>query len=104
MTVLDLLKAARASLTEYTWGQGVPAGCLVPDGKECAGTIIERLQGNATERSTVDAAMDAVRTEMGIGSRNAIPDWNDTPGRTLAEMHAAFDAAIAKLESGASAE
>jgi hypothetical protein len=43
-------------------------------------------------------------TSLGLDSVCALIEWNDTPGRTLAEVHAAFDAAITKLESGASAE
>jgi hypothetical protein len=87
---------------------------MVPDGKECASTMLGRVgprsDTDMKNHLVVQAALHALAAEVtavpyllnepGL----AVVKWNDTPGRTLAEVHAAFDAAITKLEKEAIAQ
>lgn len=92
----EILRAAKERLTPDTWGQGSGGGCL-SDGRTCAGIAIDdaRFELSATPAAR-EAAILFVYDVIGT---NGIIDWNDEPGRTLEQVHAAFDKAIALAES-----
>jgi hypothetical protein len=96
MTTSEVLIAAKARLTPATWAQGADAGSLVPGRRECAGIAIMfgcAGQGkDFVEPVRLFSRVTTGRDATGIGS---IARWNDAPGRTLRDVHDAFDAAIA---------
>lgn len=68
------------------WGPGQPAG-------RCA---LGGLYGTHADPTAWDGAVRALYRAIGIDPRvTTIPQWNDTPGRTEAEVLAAYDKAIA---------
>ena len=86
-----VLEGARAVLDEDHWF------CASRDGKTwksgysvCAAVAIERM----TEDDE-DLRFAAFRALHRVINDNRIEQWNDKKGRTLAEVHAAFDSAIA---------
>ena len=90
MTSADILIAARARLTPETWGKGhdirAPTG-----GRECILVAIGKV-ASVEERPDTWVLL----AECATGNRYAdIGGWNDAPERTLADVHALFDAAIA---------
>ena len=90
-----ILQAAKDKLTPETWGQG---SGLIKRKQTCAAMAI-----NLQEESVNDFmhAMQVLAQVIRPGSSySAAPgvvlDFNDTLGRTLAEVHAKFDEAIAR--------
>ena len=80
----EILQRAKDSLTEKTWGQGFR--CYRPEHTLCA------LEALGTLDNWDSPAFDLFRSAIGTES---VTQWNDAPERTLAEVHAAFDKAIA---------
>lgn len=92
MTTVEVLKAARGRI-EKGWCQGI--GRIVNDN----GIAIAWCAVGATAQGQEDLGADAdLYLECVIGT-HAITSWNDAPGRTQAEVIAAFDKAIALAES-----
>jgi hypothetical protein len=83
---VEILKRARA-MVEYRW---CPRGGTDEEGGVCALVAIGK-QFPTAEALRNDGAMHFFRAAIGDRS---IPEWNDTPGRTQAEVLAAFDRAI----------
>ena len=81
----EILEKAKSLLTEETWGQGSERRA---QGKMCAAEAIHSFL--VTDQWSAETAYKRLRDQCD----GSIPDWNDTPGRTLAEVHAAFDKAI----------
>lgn len=99
--ISQILKAAKARLTPETWGQGDGGqSCLsMPDGRLCTAMAIAWRQDSTHEERHVAIELLA-KTITGASEYNSdlIPCWNDAPERTLADVHAAYDAAIAIAE------
>ena|SRR6185437_8465533 len=83
-----ILLLAKTQLTPETWRQG---GEAVADDCCCAFIALFRATVGGSDKA-VKLAERALYQATGSTS---IVDWNDTPGRTLDEIHAAFDRAIA---------
>lgn len=115
MTVVDLLKRARALIaTPKAWCQQKAAASLFrpgyiapssPDATSfCAmGALIK--EGFGIDDRAWCAASDFLQNAIPAGSRDStIPRYNDTPGRTHAEILALFDRAIEAAEEAAEKE
>jgi hypothetical protein len=95
--ISEILKAAKARLTPETCGQGSQVLPLV--GRLCPALAITVCWASSQHRPVRAAYQLFAQTATGTdGSEYQIPIWNDTPGRTLQEVHDAFDAAIAIAE------
>lgn len=110
MTTAEILKAAREKVAAgWTQGEnardedGNPVGagaaaCWCAYGAIDAATPREGL-GYAEFYRVRSDAMLILRDAIGLPGTNRIADWNDAPGRTQAEVLAAFDRAIALAEA-----
>ena len=96
MDAVDILRAARKRIeSPEQWGQGVRRRNR-PFETCCASEAIEDLPlGYTGERRR---AFRALMNAAGLDSAIHIVRWNDEPGRTHAEVLAAFDLAIAALK------
>ena len=83
MTTSQILVAARARLTPETWGKGHNGDCLM------------RALGQIVDRPTMTHAYSLLLTCTFGHFHGSLYKWNDAPERTLADVHALFDAAIA---------
>ena len=101
MTTLEVLKAARAKI-EKGWTQGTMA-------RDKNGVAVSSDDKDATCWCALGAVL-AVRREEWVNAVPFVRDavgggellvWNDTPGRTQAEVLAAFDKAIELCEKEA---
>lgn len=91
MTPHQALIAARALIPdEDHWWRG--ARDLRDRNCECPITALKTVTMDAPWK-TYTAARRLFAAAAGCA---CVPDWNDAPERTLAEVHAAFDAAIAR--------
>jgi len=97
MTTVEILRKAKALLTPETWGQGNEGAGMPPEGRMCAGIAIDFACNGQTQSFERAQANGAFRM---AAQTTDIPGWNDVPGRTLDEVHAAFDKAIAIAEEG----
>lgn len=104
MTAADVLRRARAVLVERGWYQGAysPEDSDQSTCPVCAyGAINVATSGKPDD--SVDAvgfaAEEALRAVVRDIARQGVVPWNDTPGRTLDEVLAAFDRAIAIAEA-----
>lgn len=91
-TTKQILIEARALLTPATWIQGE----LDTGMQFCSIGAIERAAGMDISYPTVVALQLAIKPKTKQGFANAVGAWNDEPGRTLEEVHEAFDKAIEK--------
>ena len=80
----EILENAKALLTEETWGQGADR---YDKHQIC---IIDALKKFPLE----SFALRRVYNLMRVQCAGNVSGWNDAPGRTLVEVHAAFDKAI----------
>lgn len=102
MTVSQVLAAASARLTPETWTQQ-----MSPEkyraGKECPHFAIDASVFADSFPACVRLRRDAIalfaEVVSGRPSIGGIWLWNDRAGRTLQDVHAAFDAAIAIAHS-----
>jgi hypothetical protein len=107
MTTREALVAAKARLTPDVWGQvpldtvpcvpGAAFGTawLKDQGKECLIMALSAtVNGQPDEGTRYVFALRALRAALPPESDGLISVWNDTPGRTLGEVHALFDRAI----------
>lgn len=93
MTTGEVLKAARALVTEG-WTQF--SSRAVIDGQDCY-CVMGALNSAARTLGAMDAVHLAIQRALGIIGTGAVTTWNDAPGRTQAEVLAAFDKAIAEV-------
>lgn len=93
MTVVEVLRAARKRI-EFAWVQDTK-NLGDPDDACCAVTATMYLGDNSSQESEADAL---VAQAIGVPTHR-VPRWNDAPGRTQAEVLAAFDKAIALAEA-----
>jgi hypothetical protein len=96
MTVADDLRAARA-LVEKGWTQGAYA--RTKTGKECPDRSLHAKCWCASGAIWRVCAHDGIgfseaHKQLSAAINKPIPYWNDAPGRTQAEVLAAFDRAI----------
>jgi hypothetical protein len=92
MTTSEILRAAKALLTPETWVNRCPDFGDVDH--YCALSAIGASGGSATNHPAI-----LLITRVATGKADGyVGEWNDAPGRTLADVHAAFDAAIAIAE------
>lgn len=103
----EILTAARGLIcTPDRWVQGDGA-------TDSLGNSVSMRHPSATCRCTLFAiltvgsgaeaglAIDTLRQVIDLPEDVSLPEWNDTPGRTHADVMAAFDAAIAAEMSAA---
>lgn len=82
-TTTEVLRKAKSLIPdEAHWWRGDGD---IPEGMHCAGTALKACGAD-------EYASRLFASAIGF---HVIPFWNDEPGRTLAEVHAAFDLAIA---------
>ena len=86
----EILRAAKAKLTSETWGK---EHSWQRPGKLCASEAIMAVAAN--DWKSWSAVWDILMPYTG----KSLTNWNDAPKRTLAEVHAAFDAAITLAEA-----
>lgn len=114
MTTLEVLKAARATI-EQGWAINAmardAAGIEVDEDSEtavcwCANGALALATPPGPCGRTGDefyvpfkAAQDSLKRAIGIAERASLAEWNDRPGRTQADVLAAFDKAIAAEEA-----
>ena len=94
-SISAVLRAADARLTPETWTQQV---CLEHmQGKECAYLAIDAVTRNGQQRRAALAVF--ARVVSGTEELIGIWLWNDRADTTLADVHAAFSAAVAIAQS-----
>lgn len=96
--VAPVLMRAKARLNADTWGQAPPGHLTVPEGKVCVMTALapcSRLESETAKRLLYEAIFDRAPEYSPEGFGDDIAHWNDRTGRTLADVHAAYDKAIA---------
>ncbi len=96
MTTVEVLRAAKAELQRRGWMQNPPAR---DDNSPCCAA--QALNIYETFSNEFDS-FDALQMALGIktdGNTKWLADWNDALGRTVDEVLAAFDKAIALAES-----
>lgn len=88
---VEVLEKAKALLTPETWGKG--HGSQLPAaGKYC---VLQAMGAVARGFDWRDMeAADALLAEA-FGARFGLAGWNDAPERTLEEVHALIDRAVA---------
>ncbi len=89
MTPADVLDAAADSLERDGWCQGVGR---MPDGRRCAANAISRV---APTKADLRVAKRIVERRTGF-----LPEWNDTPDQTAANVISTFRAVAAHLREG----
>jgi hypothetical protein len=91
LTVAEVLRRARVQLAENGWCQGE---YVDGHGRRCmVGAIMEVVEPWTPVFRKVERALEEVLPEP-----EDVPAFNDTPGRTYAEVDAAFEKAIALAE------
>ena len=96
-SILEILKKARETLSEPdSWGKGVVWDRSNKNSYCAAQAIGESLSPDFV---LYHKACQVFAVSIPLTEFDAIPDWNDAPERTHAEVLAAFDRAIASLES-----
>lgn len=105
MDALELLKAGRIRISSpENWGTGSRgcAGRNRPMHTCCAAEAIEEalpiIPWDDIEK--YEARKRALKALANAAGTDCIVEWNDAPGRTHAEVMAAYDLAIATLKLG----
>lgn len=97
--IAPLLEAAKARLTPETWGQAARGSMSVPEGKVCVMTALSpcaRLEMFVARDLLYRAIFNREPDNSPVGTAgDDLAGWNDRNGRTLADVHAAYDKAIA---------
>lgn len=91
-TAADVLTEARELLAKPgVWAQGIEAIAEAYKGRACASAAL----GRGLKVSEV-GGLAHIKAHLLLRrvTSDRIPLWNDTPGRTLAEVLSAFDRAI----------
>lgn len=97
MKLSEILRAGKQRIETLGWVQGDEAafdgtmGC-------CAATALPVGWDEAGFRQTI-AAADLIKSANGLNPMKPLSDWNDAPERTLPEVLAAYDKAIAAAEA-----
>lgn len=93
MTIAEILRAGKARLLERGWCQG-DEKAIFGDGKfgYCAATAMEG-RADDTDFTCGEFLRQANHISGSLG------DWNDAPERTLEDVLAAYDKAIAAAEA-----
>lgn len=99
MKVSEFLCAGKARLLTQGWCQGDAKAIHGRPGDPCcAATAL--LDPNAVYiADAIMAATSVLKDAAGIDRKTGLADWNDAPERTLAEVLAAYDRAIATAEA-----
>lgn len=92
MSLLELLHAGKANIETKGWCQGNEEAVFGKSGRCCAATAIPYV-GRDAER-----AVNLLKRANSLNPNVGIAEWNDAPGRTVEEVLAAYDKAIALAE------
>lgn len=95
MTPSTLLRTAAANITDETWCQGAYEES---SGRCCAVGHLDKAVLAAGKPFACEARWDADDALMGATGGD-IEDWNDTPGRTAADVRALFLRVADELEA-----
>lgn len=95
MSVIEALKSAKLEIQQYGWHYGRERDWQHRNGTTCAGVAIE----DACVRFNLRDGEAFEPFRKAIECRDVLT-WNDAPGRTVEEVLAAFDRAIAIAEKG----
>lgn len=88
----EVLRAAKEIIgTPDKWGQGQGENLRVPAGRLCVAQAVWCVRAPL---DTQQAALYFFRQAVGIRGRIGTVDYNDTPGRTHAEIMESMDKAI----------
>lgn len=103
MTAVEVLREARRLIQERGWVQGMFSGA---GGAICAVGALNFASAGIVAYPARDSAEEHLNRCAKEYLRQVLPEdsitvehWNDTPGRTVAEVLAYFDAAIARAEA-----
>lgn len=93
MTIAEILRAGKARLLECGWCQDEEVAMRGPPGGPCcvATAMTPFLGDNIGNVCTFFRRANGIRGNIG--------DWNDAPERTLEDVLAAYDRAIAAAEA-----
>lgn len=96
----DILRGAKARLIRIGWakGDGPTIHAKGPALRCCAATAIA-MANNIEYAVLHETAKLFVRANPEIDPARGIADWNDAPERTLEDVLAAYDKAIAAAEA-----
>lgn len=103
MKLSEILRAGKQRIETLGWCQGDDESIWGKSGKCCAATAMTRdipefgAGGFFTALTNYEEAATAFRAANNI--RRSIAEWNDAPERTLPEVLAAYDKAIAAAEA-----
>ena len=96
--VSGVLEAAKARLTPETWGRAESPAVAPPTGKLCVVTALSpcnRLEAMVAVELLHEAVFGKAETDKANQPAVRLTRWNDLGVRTLADVHAAYDTAIA---------
>lgn len=107
-TAIELLNITKAALTHETWRQAQPEG--FPMSCTCLALALSasdeyKPEGNLEKTKARIAIFTVIKGEAPGKEENqhaVMWKFNDAPGRTLEEVHAKIDEAIALLKADAS--
>jgi hypothetical protein len=96
MTAIEILRAAREKLAQPgVWAKN--SVDAMSEGRCCVGLAI--CSRNGAPEHARRSACAAFKLTIEANGSDAVMRWNDAPERTLNEVLAAFDRAIALAES-----
>jgi hypothetical protein len=93
MKISELLCAGKARIVAQGWCQGDEEAIFGKAGKCCAATALDPGEHYPADR--IMAALGVLKAAAGVNPGTGMASWNDAPERTLAEVLAAYDLAIA---------
>lgn len=96
MTLAERLHAGKKRLQRLGWVQGDAAVFAVENTSCCAATALGPL--GYDDYGEISTACRFFERTLGL-AEGSIAAWNDEPGRTLEEVLAAYDKAIAVAEA-----
>jgi hypothetical protein len=95
MTTVEILRAAREQFETGGLWQGSPE--TADEGNTCVANACQKVAGSNQSAQRLIARLLGHSGPRGF--HQTIFDWNDTPGRTVEEVLALFDRAIAIAEA-----
>lgn len=99
MTIAEILRAGKARLLELGWCQGDEAALYADEPRKCCAATAIPLMGTDRECFVrTIAACDFLKKTIGL-ENGQLSAWNDDPERTLEDVLAAYDKAIAAAEA-----
>ena len=100
MKLSEILRAGKANIEKRGWCQGDEKAVFGGDDRPCCMATAISMQFDMDDIQTKGwPAVEALKIAAGAPLTHGIANWNDAPERTLAEVLAAYDKAIATAEA-----